>query len=231
MLGELLMTKEYLIEEIQNTATFYIEGYPIEDIMLFLYYVQNGETEDALQTLDTVIQYISQNIDTVFMKRYICYELLITYNHRLKQMKYTLNKKEILDLVSHNDDIDQLHASLKTSVIHVCESVKNNEKSLPKRIIKYIDEKFTDPNISRTQVADYFSISIYSLSRLFKDDVGIGFTEYITAKRLDRSRHLLLTTDKDIAEISLESGYNDPSYFSKVFKANYGLSPSKFRGR
>jgi len=103
--------------------------------------------------------------------------------------------------------------------------------SLQKDILNYINENFTDPDICRTQVADKFGISIYSLSRLFKDIVGIGFKEYISAKRMELSRQLLLTSDKSIVKITADIGFDDPNYFSKLFKANYGVTPSKFRGQ
>lgn len=211
-----------------DTDTSVIDEYPSEDIMLFLYHVQNGETENALAALQTIMNYISKEIDTILVQQYMCYNILNAYINCLKQMKYPLNKKEVIDLLTYND-VNELYNSLSTSVMWICESVKNNYVSLPKKIIEYVNKNFANADICRTQVADYFGISVYTLSRLFKDYVGIGFKEYITAKRLELSRSLLLTTDKSITEISSEVGFNAPDYFSKIFKLNYGVSPSEFR--
>lgn len=210
------------------------EGYPSEDIMLFLQYVQMGESENALRTLDSILQYITNKIDTVLLQRYIYYDILIAYIKCLKQMKYPLGRKETTDLLS-NSNAKDLYETLSVSVKLVCESVSHNTSdmgdSLQKDILDYINENFTDPDICRTQVADKFGISIYSLSRLFKDIVGIGFKEYISAKRMELSRQLLLTSDKSIVKITADIGFDDPDYFSKLFKANYGVTPSKFRGQ
>ena len=220
--------------DVLNTEISIIEGYPSEDIMLFLQYMQNGEMDNALKTLNSVVQYISKEIDTVLLQRYICYDILIAYIKCLKQMKYPLGRKETTDLLAHNN-ISELYDSLSVSVKLVCESVAHNNGNmgnlLHKEILEYINKNFTDPNICRTQVADNFGISIYSLSRLFKDSMGIGFKEYITAKRMELSRQLLLTSDKSIIKITSEIGFDDPDYFSKLFKANYGVSPSKFRSQ
>lgn len=210
------------------------EGYPSEDIMLFLQYVQMGESENALRTLDSILQYIANEIDTVLLQRYMYYDILIAYIKCLKQMKYPLGRKETTDLLS-NSNAKELYEALSASVKLVCESVAHNAgdmgDSLQKDILDYINENFTDPDICRTQVADKFGISIYSLSRLFKDIVGIGFKEYISAKRMELSRQLLLTSDKSIVKITADIGFDDPDYFSKLFKANYGVTPSKFRGQ
>lgn len=217
-----------------NTEISIIQDYPSDEIMLLLYYVQNGEKDNALKTLSSIVQYISSEIDTMLLQRYICYDILISYIKCLKQIKYPLGSKETGDLLAHTN-IDDLYHSLSDSIRLVCESIAyNNNKmydSLQKEIIEYINGNFTDSNICRTQVADKFGISIYSLSRIFKDSIGIGFKEYITGKRMELSRQLLLTTDKSIVQITADVGFDDPDYFSKLFKANYGLSPSKFRSQ
>lgn len=216
-----------------NAQTSIFENYPSEDITFFLQYIQNGRAANALETLESIMQYIAR-IDTVFLQRYVCYDILITYSKFLKQIEYPVSPKEISDLLAYHN-VSELHESLSASVKLVCEHVSSNNNSmynsLQKEVIEYINKNFTDSNLCRTQVADHFNISIYSLSRLFKDSIGIGFTEYITAKRMELSRQLLLTTDKSIVQITSETGFNDPDYFSKLFKINYGLSPSKFRNQ
>lgn len=78
-------------------------------------------------------------------------------------------------------------------------------------------------------MADAFQISSYTLSRMFKSQVGIGFTEYVNAKRLDYAKELLLTTSYSIREISILSGFGNDNYFSRIFKASTGVSPTRFR--
>lgn len=217
-----------------NNEYFIIENYPSDDITIFLQYVQNGQTDNALKTLNSIVQYILDEISTIMIQRYICYDILIAYFKCLKKIEYPISKKEISDLLTYNN-INDFYNSLSVSVKLVCENIVHNNdsiyNSLKKEVLSYINDHFIDPNICRVHVADHFGISIYSLSRLFKDSIGIGFTEYITAKRMELSRQLLLTTDKSIIQIASEIGFIDPDYFSKLFKAHYGLSASKFRSQ
>jgi two-component system response regulator YesN len=217
-----------------NAEISVIENYPSEYITLFLQYVQNAQLDNALKILDEIIQYIINKIDTVLLQRYICYDILTAYFKCLKQINYPISKKETSDLLAHNN-VSELYDALSASVKRVCESIANRNdgiyNSLQKDILDYVNENFTDPDICRTQVADHFGISIYSLSRLFKDSIGIGFTEYVTAKRMELSRQLLLTTDESIAQIASQIGINDPNYFSKLFKSTYNITPSKFRSQ
>jgi len=79
--------------------------------------------------------------------------------------------------------------------------------------------------------ADYCNLSVYQFIRKFKKSTHMSPSEYIEKIRIDRSRELLADTDLAVNEISDIVGYNDPFYFSKVFKKNTGLNPMAFRKR
>ena len=96
-------------------------------------------------------------------------------------------------------------------------------------VLSYLQEAYSDSELNQVKVADRFGISTYSLSRLFKNHVGVGFSEYVTAKRLETARELLLTTDESVAQIAARVGIPNANYFSRLFKANVGLTPGKFR--
>ena len=105
----------------------------------------------------------------------------------------------------------------------------NQQKILEKRILKYLEIHFRDEDLSQVKVADEFRISTYSLSRLFKNQIGIGFREYVNSMRLEYAKTLLLTSSYSIREIAERSGYTSESYFGRIFKATYGVSPSVFK--
>lgn len=103
------------------------------------------------------------------------------------------------------------------------------QKTLEKQILDYLDVHFREPELNQVQVADAFRISTYTLSRLFKNQVGIGFAEYVNTRRLEYARILLQTTSLPIKEIAVQCGYASESYFGRIFKATYGVSPSAFK--
>ena len=109
------------------------------------------------------------------------------------------------------------------------QSKDDAQKKMKEDILRYLGENFRDVNLSQAQVADIFRISNYTLSRLFKNQVGIGFSEYVVAKRLECAKELLITTSYTVNEISNMAGFNSASYFCKIFKTYEGVSPAVFR--
>ena len=108
---------------------------------------------------------------------------------------------------------------------------ESQQKALEKQILDYLDVHFREQELSQVQVADAFRISTYTLIRLFKNQVGIGFAEYVNTRRLEYAKILLQTTSMPIKEIAIQCGYASESYFGRIFKATYGVSPSAFKER
>lgn len=79
--------------------------------------------------------------------------------------------------------------------------------------------------------ANCCNLSVYQFIRKFKSSMQLSPSRYIEKIRLDKSRELLMDTDLTISEISEIVGFNDPFYFSKVFKKNTGVNPKAFRGK
>lgn len=103
-----------------------------------------------------------------------------------------------------------------------------NEK-LKEKILNYLDENFTDGELSQQQVADNFEISVYSLSKMFNGQIGTGFVDYINGKRIEYAKELLLTTEKNVKEIAVMVGFNNSKYFTGIFKKYTGMTPGEFR--
>lgn len=97
-----------------------------------------------------------------------------------------------------------------------------------RQAITYIDEHYAN-DVSLKEVADLVHLNPSYLSTLFRDELNLSFTDYLTKVRIQRAKQLLLTTDLHVTEIAESVGYNTPRYFNKVFKDNVGLTPTMFR--
>jgi YesN/AraC family two-component response regulator len=64
---------------------------------------------------------------------------------------------------------------------------------------------------------------------LFKQEMGITFTDYLNQVRINRSCELLTNTSLNLIDVSLQAGFDDQSYFSKVFKKLKGITPKSYR--
>ena len=95
-------------------------------------------------------------------------------------------------------------------------------------VLKFIDDHYLEP-ISLDDIAAACHISKSYLSHMFSDIKKQTVTQYILDKRLENSKHLLEKTDLTVEGIALSSGFNNSSYFSRVFKEYYNMTPLSFR--
>ena len=77
--------------------------------------------------------------------------------------------------------------------------------------------------------ADFAGVSSFYLSKLFKEEKGETFINFVSDKRLEKSCELLANTELSIKEITAQVGYNDQNYYSRIFKSKYGFSPKEYR--
>lgn len=95
-------------------------------------------------------------------------------------------------------------------------------------ILNEMRQNYTE-NITLTDLAKKYNISISHLSNLIKEELHLPYSEYITSKRIQKAKELLTDENLSIEEIAERVGYGDYFYFTKVFKKNCGISPSKYR--
>lgn len=102
------------------------------------------------------------------------------------------------------------------------------EAFLVSKTIDYIKENFTQ-DLSLDELAVYVSCSPSHLSRLFKKETGISLNHFITQTRIVAAKSLLNQTELPVTNVALETGFNDPNYFSRQFRLFTGESPTEFR--
>ncbi len=98
-----------------------------------------------------------------------------------------------------------------------------------KTILKYIEEHYAD----HITIDDMARVTYYSKShfmKFFKARMGSGFIEYLNDYRLTMAERLLRTSDLTVLEVAQQSGFDNLSYFTRIFKRKYGNSPGKHRG-
>ncbi len=98
-----------------------------------------------------------------------------------------------------------------------------------KQIISYITEHYSEP-LSTEQMAKVCGFSESHFIKFFKSTIGITFTECLNSYRLSQaSRFLLSNADEPIMDTARKCGFNSISYFNRVFKKKYGITPSALR--
>lgn len=121
-------------------------------------------------------------------------------------------------------------ALLKLELLRVAEIT--DENALPTRMVEAMDEYIREhcgEELSNTEIGAIFGYHPFYVSQMLKKKAGITLHQYIIAYRLKAARSLLENTGKTVIDIADETGFTDASYFTKMFKASYGVTPKEFR--
>lgn len=148
-----------------------------------------------------------RNITKTYEKQEFAFELLI--KSELIKILYTLFNSDMVELNMNEKDFE-----------------KKSEKI--KSIIAYVKKHYKS-NITITEVANYLDYSENYFCRFFKNQTGLTFVEYLNSVRLNAAANLLHNSDKPITDIALESGFDNLSYFIRIFKKKFIVTPLKYR--
>ncbi|HIR27510.1 MAG TPA: response regulator [Candidatus Choladousia intestinigallinarum] len=146
----------------------------------------------------------------------------------------TDSQKNQFRLATYLDDYETA-AEIKSELTDACSSFilqyikKPRMNPLVREIIEYADAHYDDPTLSSGKIAREISVSPNYLSKIFRQELDITITEYITRKRISEAVRLIETSDiLSITDLAHAVGYNDSFYFSKIFHKLKGISPSNY---
>lgn len=94
--------------------------------------------------------------------------------------------------------------------------------------LNYLEKNYYK-KVTLEEVADYINISPFYLSKLFKKFTGVNFIDYLTDLKIEKAKELLEHTDMPVINIAIELSFNEPNYFTRVFRKMVGVTPSKYR--
>ena len=80
-----------------------------------------------------------------------------------------------------------------------------------------------------SDIADMENLSLYYLSHLFKETLGLSFQQYVALLRFERARKMVEQTNKSLTEISMECGFSDYRYLNKIYQKQLGYTPIEYR--
>ncbi len=111
---------------------------------------------------------------------------------------------------------------------HVILVMDSEHPTAIREALKYINTHYSQ-RITLRETAEIAGLSPKYLSSIFKKDTGSSFTEYINNLRINEAKCLLSTTTLTVFDIALSTGFEDQSYFTKVFKKATHLTPLQYR--
>jgi len=142
-------------------------------------------------------------------------------------LKYMLYEK--LSKVNDINDLSECLTKILDRFIESTFIIKNAQnRDIIYKAVSFIKNNFHNKNISLNDVANEIGLSTSYFSKLFKEELGLSYIDYLNKVRIDASKELL-KRDYSLAEIAQRVGFSDQSYFSKVFKKIEGISPGRWR--
>lgn len=149
---------------------------------------------------DLPIQNLAENL---------LYTLLRDTPNRRKVSQMTMTLL-FLQLLSHTDKLDW----------------DSREDDILK-LLRYVEDHYAGASLS--EAAELLHTDIYSLSRLIRRQTDKTFTQLVQEKRLTQAAFLLKSTGQNVDDVARAVGYENISYFHRIFKAAYGISPRHYR--
>ena len=214
------------------------KSYPYELERQMISKVKTGNSKDAKKILNDLLGYVllskDNDLETIkYRSIELCSLLSRAAIEGGAQTDHILRvNNNYLKQLEKTDTIDTLCFKLQECVDAFTESMFSEKPSENSEVIKkamgYISAHFAE-KITLDDVAKDVHLNPAYLSTIFKQSTGSSFKEYLTLVRIEESKRLLANTDYAILDVAVATGFDDQSYFSKVFKRCTGLTPKQYR--
>ncbi|WP_105615658.1 response regulator transcription factor [Vallitalea okinawensis] len=227
---------KYVMNPIKSTDHDGLYGISLKEETRLIEFVESGKEEELRACMDEIFSELKTY--TLLREDYtiLVNELVGVLLRVCKRNESYLTKetreyvKNKLSKINTLEIVEKLQERLLDLYIYIANEIACDSMSAysghVKKTIKYIKENFKQ-DISLDTAAKDTNISSVYLSRLFKNEVGVGFSEYLQHYRLNKAKTLLLNK-MNIKEAAMESGFRNYTYFLSLFKKKTGFTPTAY---
>ena len=214
----------------------YAGDYPIKLEKKLFAEIEDGEMNNAVASARSFFEWMEESHSNLMDIRLKILEFALWAEHIAYEkggMTYQLNSRaDYLPQIMEMSDLTQLRKWFVDKVMQACQNILSKRTEKSNSIIglakDYIRSNY-NRDISLDDVSRAVNISPYYFSKIFKENTGENFIEYLTNIRIDKAKELLGTTEYSMKEICSMVGYSDPNYFSRSFKKNVGVTPTEYK--
>ncbi len=213
-------------------------GYPFEKEKDLITKVKTGNVQEAKGILNDLLGYVlfseGNSLDVVKSRAMELCSLLSRAAIEGGAATDNILKinNQFLKSMQQINSLDDLCFKLQETVEVFTDSMFNNipvkNQEVVRRAIGYISKNYA-ANMTLEDVANHVHLNPAYFSTVFKQSCGSSFKEYLNMVRIEESKRLLANTDYSVIDIAIASGFEDQSYFSKVFKKYTGLTPKQYQ--
>ena len=218
-------------------APTYEAGYPMEREKHLEEMILKGDAQSATADAELFFQWMVEQYPTHAMAiRLKVLEFVMRAEYCMFHeggVKYHfLDRDDYLQTVLATESYDELRTWFLRKIAESARNVSSKADEKANRIVTkartFIDRNF-QRDLTLEEVSREVHVSPYYFSKLFKEQTGENFINYLTLRRIETAKQLLLDGKLNVKNICTEIGYNDPNYFSRLFKRFEGITPTEYR--
>ncbi|SMC34434.1 response regulator transcription factor [Sporomusa malonica] len=211
--------------------------YPFNYERSLLDKVRCGERQQAKEALRQLLHEIFSAKASIETVKACVLELLIVLSRAAVEGGANLEQLTLLNFNCINHlmgcaDREEVRRWILDALDQFMDNMLEHRTSMNVRLINkacaYIVENF-HKSISLDEVAQTVHLSPYYFSRIFKAEKGCNFVDFLTKVRIDKAKKLLQNPEQTVVRVASEAGYQDASYFCRVFRQEVGVTPNQYR--
>lgn len=215
----------------------YDDEYPLELEKELFDDLRGGHSEDCERAAGNYFDWMLSAYDEKNLSvRLKILEFVLFAEHEAYEnggMTYHFEEREnYLPIVMQAEKNSDLRGWFVKKFSEACKNMmtkkEEHENQLVVKAQNYIQENF-QKDLSLDEVSRQLDLSPYYFSKLFKEETGYNFVEYLTSLRMKKAQELLMQESLSMKEICVSVGYSDPNYFSRIFKKHMGVTPTEYR--
>lgn len=223
------------ISDIPTEKELPAEKYPMAKEKLLLEKAALGDRNECTQAFGHIFEWLTiEYYGSVHKIKAKLIEIMILISRLAYDYNISANPGSI-DLITELQKLDTL-----TELKHWClekidfitnaisETREKKTNSLIVKAVEYIKENYRR-ELTLEEVSRDVNISPHYFSKLFKDEMGENFIDYLTNLRIGKAKDIMKNSLMSVKEICYEIGYGDPNYFSRIFKKAVGVTPTEYR--
>jgi AraC-like DNA-binding protein/ligand-binding sensor protein len=215
-------------------------GYPLDKEKLLLSALRQGDNKRGKEILNEILaNLIFSNPDQFKYIQFRAIELAVLLSRSVsgpgnteEDMLKTTN--QYLLRIQKAQTIEELTDVLHIIVEYMADQIFSfqgvRHAAALRKAERYIWENYTR-KISLQEIANVSGLSAPYFSTIFREEMGENLSAYLNRLRVEKAGRLLIETDMSLSDISGSCGFEDQSWFSKIFKNYTGMSPGKYRGQ
>lgn len=210
--------------------------YRTPDYAIWESFLKNGQYETVKQEIKRYLErqkscgQLDQDILRKLIMDFIQILIAVLKEHGIlvSQVGEPLFNSDLIDTSVQNITNATLGLGQMIDTVMNIINGKDKEESIVKTVKNYIDHNL-DKEITREKLAAMVYLNQDYLARIFKKEIGISIGNYITEKRLEAAKKYLEKTNETVNVIAIRVGYDNFSYFTKIFKERVGMTPTEYR--